>query len=428
MPRWLWLAALVALFLSGCAERELPQCEPRVVLSSPEDGDVLNEARVYLDWERFTGANGYRILLWRAENPDSIVLDRIEFDSSTKTTCVLTNGIYAWTVGVRVGEGEFGAWSDTFYFEIKQEPFRIASWAETPGTSKDVAAADGYLYVADGGAGISVVNCLDPAGLFLVGNIDWAEQYDARGIFADSRSGILAVADYRGTPPLVFFDISDRASPAMMSTAGVWARLCGDAFGLWMRDTLFIIAADRDNGMFVYDMATPGIATQRGDPYMPPGFCCGVCAQGTLAAAAAEDAGVVLVDISNPDEKIPLGTCDTPGQATRLRFFGEYLFVADGLAGLAVIDVSDPTSPTLLYQSDTQVGDAQDIEIATFGGRDYIALAIGSDGILIYDVTTPSAPALIQRIETMYAYGVGADENAFYIADRDWGVVAVVKD
>jgi len=34
----------------------------------------------------------------------------------------------------------------------------------------------------------------------------------------------------------------------------------------------------------------------------------------------------------------------------------------------------------------------------------------------------------LSRLETMYAYGVGADDRAFFIADRDWGIVSVVKD
>ncbi len=192
-----------------------------------------------------------------------------------------------------------------------------------------------------------------------------------------------------------------------------------------MRDTLFILAADKDNGLFVYDLGTPGFINQRGASYRVPGFCNGLGVRDTVVAIASDDAGVVLVNIADPDNKTLISSIDTPGEARKAAFYGDYLFVADGIAGLSVIDVSDMANPELVYQSDTQVGDAQDIAIASFGGVDYLALAIGSDGVLFYSLENPSEPMLISRLETMYAYGVAADDNLFYIADRDWGVVAV---
>jgi len=419
------LIAIASFLFYGCADRSLPSGDVyAVVIDNPDDGDTVNNSRVFFDWETYPNSNGYRVLLWK---DDSLIWDRIEFNSSVKSSIPLTDGNYRWCVGVRIGDGDFGHWSDTLSFTIDQRPFEIKGSESTRGCAHDVYPIGNYLYVADGEAGMTIIENSDISAPRFLANYDWDEQYDARGIFADSTLNILAIADYRGTPPVYFFDITDRESPTT-GPSGIWARLCGDVDGFWMRDTLFIILADRDGGFYIYDLGAIDYVNQRGAPYMPPGFCSGVAAKDTLAAIAAEDAGIVIMNIADPDNKTPIGFCDTPGQATRCKFYENYLYVADGLSGLAVIDISDPTNPELVYQSDTQVGDAQDIAIQSFDGGTYLALAIGSDGVLFYNIDNLSSPELIGQIESMYAYGVGADSRAFYIADRDWGIVSVALE
>ncbi|MCD6594338.1 hypothetical protein J7L68_01510 [bacterium] len=418
-------ALVISLFLMGCAERSLPDGDVyAVVLDSPDDSDTMNNSRAFFDWETYPNANGYRILVWCC---DSLIWDRIEFNSSVKSSIPLIDGDYRWCVGARIGDGDFGHWSDTLSFTIDQIPFEIKGFVSTPGVAHDVVSLDNYLYVADGEAGMSIIDNNILSAPEFIGNYDWAQQYDARGIFADGTQNILAIADYRGIPPIYFFDITDRESPGA-GPSGLWARLCGDVDGIWMRDTLFIIVADHDDGLYIYDLGTPEYATQRGPAYTPDGFCSGVSAKDTFAAVAAEDVGIVILNISDPDNKTPIGFCDTPGEATRCKFYDNYLYVADGLSGLVAIDISDPTNPNIVYRSDTQVGDAQDIAIQSFDSRVYLALAIGSDGVLFYNLDNPASPQLVGQIESMYAYGVGADSIAFYIADRDWGIVSVALE
>jgi len=414
-------SAVLIIIFSGCADRELPSGDIYPVqLSFPDDGDTINNSRIYLDWEIYPDANGYRVLLWKE---DSLIWDHIEFNSSVKTLFPVTDGEYRFCVGVRIGDGDFEHWSDTVTFYVRQTPFRIIGWASTPGIARDVAPLGEVIYVADGQAGMTLIT-RDGDSLSTGTNIDWADQYEARGIFADSAANLLIIADYRGVPPIYFFDISDRLNPTS-GISGVWARLCGDVTGFWMRDTFFVAAADRDDGCYIYDYTGEPYVNHRGAPFTPDGFCLGVAARDTLVAVCAADAGIVILDVSDPEDKVQLGRCDTPGEATRALFYRNYLYVADGLAGLGVIDASDPTNPRYIYQSDFQVGDAQDLAIATVDGTDYLALATGSEGVIFYTLSNPSAPQPVGQLETMYAYGVGSDGNSFYIADRDWGIVLV---
>ncbi len=394
----------------------------RIILYCPDDRSTINASRVYLDWGSMNNANGYCILLWRTDSPESILFDRIEFNSNITPSLLLRNGNYRWCVGVRFGQSDFTKWSDTAEFTVFQIPFRVVSHRETYGYARDVSLLDGYAYVADGGAGLSIINYNESEGPIFISNHDWAGQYECRGIHTDGEMDIIVVADYLGSPHVIVFDVSERTNPIQIN--GAWIRYCEDVSGMWMRDTFFILASDRDDGLTIFDMGTAGFLNGRGDPF-DPGICRSAIGQDTFAFVAADEAGIFILNIAIPEMKRLIGQCDTPGQARRLAILDNYLYVADGLAGLTVIDISDPSSPSFIYNSDVQLGDARDVEIATFLGTNYLALATGSGGVLLYDLTIPSMPYLVQHLDVMYAYGVGSDSRAFYIADRDYGIVCV---
>jgi hypothetical protein len=42
------------------------------------------------------------------------------------------------------------------------------------------------------------------------------------------------------------------------------------------------------------------------------------------------------------------GTCDTPGSAINVAIEGDYAYVADASGGLQVLDITDPTSPSIV--------------------------------------------------------------------------------
>ena len=117
------LIAITSFLFYGCADRSLPSSDVyAVVIDNPDDGDTVNNSRVFFDWETYPNSNGYRVLLWK---DDSLIWDRIEFNSSVKSSIPLTDGNYRWCVGVRIGDGDFGHWSDTLSFTIDQRPFEI---------------------------------------------------------------------------------------------------------------------------------------------------------------------------------------------------------------------------------------------------------------------------------------------------------------
>ncbi|MGH8244948.1 MAG: Ig-like domain-containing protein, partial [Gammaproteobacteria bacterium] len=89
-------------------------------------------------------------------------------------------------------------------------------------------------------------------------------------------------------------------------------------------------------------------------------------------------------------------------------------YVADGtVGGLQIVDVSSPTSPTIVGSA-TLPGEAQDVVVA--GTRAYVAA--GAAGLHIVDVSNPATPAVLGSVDTPgTARGVAVSGNLAVVAD-----------
>jgi|GEM_PF-4748082 len=123
-------------------------------------------------------------------------------------------------------------------------------------------------------------------------------------------------------------------------------------------------------------------------------------------------------DITDPDNIILLGRCETRGTAEAMALRGDVLYIADGAAGLTVMDVSDPAAPVIVAQLDTD-GFARAIQIA----GDWAYLADGPNGLITLDCTTPAAPVVHARSDTPGWAGVMQIlDDTLYVADGTAGI------
>ena len=77
---------------------------------------------------------------------------------------------------------------------------------------------------------------------------------------------------------------------------------------------------------------------------------------------AAGATGLQVVDVSDPTLPSIVGSKNTPGNANDIKVVGNRAFIADGPSGLQILDVSTPTNPVLLGAVDTP-GDAVDLVV-----------------------------------------------------------------
>lgn len=81
-----------------------------------------------------------------------------------------------------------------------------------------------------------------------------------------------------------------------------------------------------------------------------PGFAYDLCIENDLAVIADGTAGISLVDVADPFNPVIVGQLDTPGEAVDVACTGQRAVVADYHGGMLLVDISDPTAPQLVRQ------------------------------------------------------------------------------
>ncbi|WP_198410872.1 SwmB domain-containing protein, partial [Synechococcus sp. UW179A] len=134
--------------------------------------------------------------------------------------------------------------------------------------------------------------------------------------------------------------------------------------------------------------------------------------------------GLDIIDVSDPTNPSLKGNFNTSGYArgVTLSADGNTAFVADGYSGLQIIDVSNPASPTLTTTLDTS-GVANGVTLSA--DSDTAFVADGRHGLDIIDVSDPTNPSLKGNFNTSsWAYGVSLSTygNTAFVADDTSGL------
>lgn len=117
--------------------------------------------------------------------------------------------------------------------------------------------------------------------------------------------------------------------------------------------------------------------------------------------AAGGSEGLFIFDVSDPENPLLVGRCDTAGYAYGVSVAGNYLYVADGNNGLVVIDVSDPANPVENGHYDTD-GYAQGVTIK----GNYAYVADGGNGFVVIDISDPTNPKPVSDMLWITIHGV----------------------
>lgn len=87
-----------------------------------------------------------------------------------------------------------------------------------------------------------------------------------------------------------------------------------------------------------------------------------ISAANDLAIIACSDRGISVFNVFSGMNPAIVAQVDTPGDARRVAIAGKLVAVADGAAGLAIIDVTDPPAASIIRQ--ISVGTAQSVALA----------------------------------------------------------------
>ena len=327
----------------------------------------------------------------------------------------------------------------------------------TGGDAQAIQISAGRAYVAAGAAGLLRFNLISTLPT-LVTQQNFGPLAPISDVFVDGPTATLAA----GPSGAITVDISSDGSLPTIATAptlgGVRAaRVSGDnvylalgdggvaavstaltdtlilsrsitatpalnlAIGSAISGTTTIYAASGRAGLSVIQTAPTGILTTTGTltatrTISLTGTIGAILVNGASAYAAAGDAGVHILRLTDPLSPTLQTTVDTPGAALALALDSDLLYVAD-FSGLRVIN---PLTGVIIGSYDTPVGTFVR-GVVVFAGRAYLA---SSSGIITLDVTAPTQPTFLSRTDPFSAYDIALRGTQLIVAAGKDGVLA----
>ena len=99
-----------------------------------------------------------------------------------------------------------------------------------------------------------------------------------------------------------------------------------------------------------------------------------------------------VVDITDPDRPIPVRRALVPlRMAGRLYVARTYAYVANGLEGLAIVDVENPESPRLdqMFSAGGVLNDTRAVQIGSVSASQFALVADGKNGLRVVQLISP---------------------------------------
>lgn|GEM_PF-2354336 len=303
--------------------------------------------------------------------------------------------------GVAYSEGRVtmadGDWMEVVDVQ-NPEHARILGRLGMPSLAYSVVVRDNFACFADYEAGLQIVSISDPANPLIINEV----RLQAMAYGLTMKGDLVYVADWNSLHIASIGVDQTRPSVAVMDTPG-------QGFEIAVKGAYAYIA-DYDSGVQVAQIL--GISSRDSTPHLvgsldTPGLAMGIALNGNKAYVADGGAGLAFVSISNPRAPVLTGEVNTPGNAIDVAVADEsnpvaYAYVADGVAGLQVIRVAGG-APAIVGSVHTSSGGvAHNLAVR---GR-YVYVADDLEGLVIVDVLDPAHPTIVSRVAIDGAGGV----------------------
>jgi len=190
-----------------------------------------------------------------------------------------------------------------------------------------------------------------------------------------------------------------------------------DAYRIAMRGNIACIAAE-ESGVVFMDVSDPTAPVEVGY-YQTLQEASGIAVQGNFAYVTVDIDGTIVLDISDASMPILVGGSDTPARAVGITVYGDYAYELNWSGGFRILDITDPTYPIQVGALNTP-GDSEDIVIA----GDYAYMANGD--LLIIDVSDPTSPVIVGTYLTPGdSRGVDVSGDRAFVVDYFEGMFVV---
>lgn len=327
------------------------------------------------------------------------------------------------------------------------QPARIGEIA-TPGRARSVAVAGDTAYIADGAAGVQVIDIAVPSKPSIVKTIggftsaNRVRVADDQLYALDRERGMLVfnLRDVRnmpvprprrffrtaGTPinvaihngtvyfsddrhgliildPSPFGDFVVRGVVPILSTAHEVEETRGTTHAYVASGNLILVdVTDDENPEIDFRLNTPGLAT-------------GIQFRADTVYLTDRQTGLHIINARNPQQPRRIATQPTFGNATDIVLKDALAYIADGKGGIQTIDISESTSPKWLhrYASGGAVYGLDVVE--TDAGARSVYVANGVGGLKTLEFTTPYQGSVTKRLPL--STNIATSKNQFEAAN-----------
>ncbi|MDD4858562.1 MAG: hypothetical protein PHD74_10745, partial [Candidatus Krumholzibacteria bacterium] len=230
--------------------------------------------------------------------------------------------------------------------------------------ARDVALTGTNLIIADGSGGLKVADVSNPASPRIIGRHESPYFMSAVAV----RDGRAYCAGGLGGVEIV--DVSQPSRPSL-----VWRQDCSESRGIDV-DGRFLYFSDGYVGFQIYSLTK--------DKPVPvstldtPGWNCDCLVAKNTAYLADGGAGIVIVDVGNRKKPRTLGSLSLNTITRVVYVFNNTLFAAGHTKGIAAVDVSNPAKPAIAAWYDTA-----DDGRGVFADANFVYAASGSGGVYV---------------------------------------------
>ena len=365
-----------------------------------------------------------------------------------------TNRVY-----VTLGEGGLAVFSTV----NKTTPELLGTY-DTPGFARGLFMNGNYAYVADGVNGLVVLNISTPTAIFQAAYYDTPGEARMvaitgtnRTFVADGTGGMLvfevnpsageitpkaswlppsgvteSVVVGGETDTIVYLALGDagvRSLKVSQNYVVFWEEkdgftvnnTPGYAQDLMMYGT-YLYVADGVGGLRVINKDAT-LLNELGD-FDSAGIASGLdlyCSISGCYVFLADTSSVYVATALEVTHPTGMASRSSLALPTRLAVSGDTAYLADPLQGLRIVNLSNPSQPTLTGTFDTP-GVTYDVAV-----REATAyVADGLAGLQMIDITNPSLPVKSGEVNTPGdTVGVALADDAVYLADSDNGLVGI---
>ncbi|TSA30133.1 MAG: T9SS C-terminal target domain-containing protein [Ignavibacteriales bacterium] len=358
-------------------------------------------------------SGGNKMWLVNVQNPTApSLVSTVEVTSGTTCEGIATSGTYAY---VAAGSAGFKVYN----IATPVSPTFVAS-IDSLAYCESVVISGQYAYVA-AGTRSHIVDITTPATPVYVGRI---AAYGGYHQYMNVRSGYAYVCNYDAG--LAVVNVTNPVNPVNVMAIPSGHRTAGIIF-----DGNYAYVAVGDTGMVIYNVSNPAspvftskIRTTGRAAFVSYGAVSinGVPTGHIFVSNRLPAPGISAINVANPATPVTSSFLEAFAAPTGIAYSPFYsngkVYVAYGTAGLRILDVSTPSSPTLLSTLALS-GEARGVAV-----KGNYAYVVGRDaGVHVVDVSNAASPVLLKTMQTSRSRGIAINGNYAYVATRDSGLV-----